>query len=181
MRRRQTYTVVELLVTCAGLAPWVRAGAQQQPSASIDSPIAGVSAFALPPQNFNPLTASDADLDQFGYPPRPSAEEGAEMMAHRERRAKTQMRIVPQFVQTGKFHRPVRAIKQIRTASGVIEANNENWSGYTIADPGNPFVKPGSRVEARYVVPTPASGCESKSDTYSSANWVGTDQFDISY
>jgi hypothetical protein len=76
------YIVLALLVTCAGLAPWVQAGAQQQPSASIDTPIARVSAFVHPPPNFNPLTASDADLDQFGFPPRPSAEEGTEMMAH---------------------------------------------------------------------------------------------------
>jgi hypothetical protein len=135
----------------------VRVGAQQ-PSASIGTPIAGVSAFVHPPPDFNPLTASDADLDQFGFPPRPSAEEGADMMAQWERRAKTQTRIVPELVQGGKFHGPVRTIKQIRTASGVIEANNENWSGYTITDPGNPFAKPGSRVEARYVVPAPASG-----------------------
>jgi hypothetical protein len=152
----------------------VRAGAQQ-PSASIDTPIAGVSAFVHPPPNFNPLTASDTDLDRFGFPPRPSAEEGADMMAHWERRAKSQTRIVPQLVQGEKFHGPVRAIKQIRTTSGVIEGNNENWSGYTITDLGNPFAKPGSRVEARYVVPAPASGCEAKSDTYSSANWVGID------
>jgi hypothetical protein len=175
LRKGQTYGVAALLVTCAGLAPWVGAGAQQQSSASIDTPIAGVSAFVGPPASFNPLTASDADLDRFGFLPRPSAEEGADMMAHWERRAKTQTRIVPQLVQTGKFHGPVRTIKQIGTASGAIEANNENWSGYTIIDRGNPFAKPGSRVEARYVVPTPASGCESKSDTYSSANWVGID------
>jgi Peptidase A4 family len=168
------YIVLALLVMCAGLTPWVHAGAQRQPSALIDTPIAGVSAFVLPP-NFDPLTASDADLDQFGFPPRPSVEEGAEMMAHWERRAKTQTRIVPQLVQTEKFHGPVRTIKQVRTASGVIEGDNENWSGYAITDPGNPFAKPGSRVEARYVVPAPASGCESKSDTYSSANWVGID------
>jgi hypothetical protein len=153
----------------------VRTGAQQQPSASVDTPIAGVSAFVSLPPNFDPLTASDADLDQFGFPPRPSAEEGADMMAQWERRAKTQTRIVPQLVQGEKFHGPMRAIKQTKTAPGVIEANNENWSGYTITDPGNPFAKPGSRVEARYVVPTPAYGCESKSDTYSSANWVGID------
>jgi hypothetical protein len=96
------------------------------------------------------------------------------MMAHWERRAKTQTRIVPQLVQGGKFHGPVRAIKQIRTTSGVIEANNENWSGYAITGPWQ-FAKFGSRVEARFVVPTPASGCEAKSDTYSSANWVGID------
>jgi hypothetical protein len=164
-----------LLVSLAALATWMSAAAQTRSPATIETSIAGVSPFARPPANFDPHTATDAELDDYGFPPRPSAEEGADMMAHWERRAKTQTRIVPQLVQTGKFHGPVRTIKQIGTASGAIEANNENWSGYTIIDRGNPFAKPRSRVEARYVVPTPASGCESKADTYSSANWVGID------
>jgi len=110
VRKSRTYSVLALVVTCAGLAPWVRTGAQQ-PSASIDTPIAGVSAFVHPPPDFDPLIASDADLDRFGFPPRPSAEEGADMVAQWERRAKTQTRIVPQLVQGGKFHGPVRSIK----------------------------------------------------------------------
>ena len=93
LRQGRMYGVVALLLTCAGLAPWVCADAQQ-PSASIDTQITGVSAFVHPPPNFSPLTASDAELDQFGFPPRPSAEEGADMMAHWERRAKTQTRII---------------------------------------------------------------------------------------
>ena len=175
LRRSRTYGVVALLATSVWLPSWERAGGQTPLSASVDTPIAGVSAFVQPPSNFNPLTASDAELDQIGFPPRPTPELGTDMMGQWERRAKSQTRIAPQLVQTEKFHAPVRAIKQIKTASGAIEANNENWSGYTITDPSNPFAKPGFRIESRFVVPTPASGCESRSDTYSSANWVGID------
>jgi hypothetical protein len=87
----------------------------------------------------------------------------------------SQTRIVPQLQQTNTFHAPARSLKQIKTAGGTVEANSENWSGYAIVDPNNPFAKPGSQIEAQYVVPKPASGCESGTEKYSSANWVGID------
>lgn len=175
MLRRQglMYPVLVLLVSLAALATWMSAAAQTRSSPTIETPISGVSAFARPPANFDPHTATDAELDHYGFPPRPSAEPG--MMAHWERRMVNQTQIVPQFLQTNKFHGPVRTIKPIRTISGVIEANSANWSGYVITDASNPFVKPRSQIEARFIVPKAASGCASKSDTYSSANWVGID------
>ena len=164
-----------LLLLTTGLAACTSATAQTRPAAKIDTKIAGVSAFMRPPASFNPLTATDAELDRYGFPPRPNRDLGAGDIAQWERRVMSQTRIVPQLQQTNTFHAPAKSIKQTKTTSGVIEANSENWSGYTIIDSSNPFVRPGSQVEAQFIVPKPASGCGSKADTYSSANWVGID------
>ena len=153
----------------------ILAQTQTEASAALETEIPGVAAFTRPPASFNPLTATDAELDRYGFPPRPSRDLGADVLARWERRVMSQTRIVPQLKQTNTFHAPVRSIKQIKASGGTIEANSENWSGYAIVDPSNPFAKPGSQVEAQYIVPKPVSGCESGSETYSSANWVGID------
>jgi hypothetical protein len=153
----------------------VLAQPQTAPSAAIETEIPGVAAFAVPPASFNPLSASDAELDRYGFPPRPNRDLGADVLAQWQRRVMSQTRIVPQLKQTNTFHATVRNLKQIKATGGTVEANSENWSGYAIVDASNPFAKPGSQVEARYVVPKPASGCASGSETYSSANWVGID------
>jgi hypothetical protein len=157
------------------LAALVSASAQVRSSSTIDTPVSGVSAFVSPPSSFDPLTATDAELDQHGFPPRPSAELGAAVMTNWQRRATRQTRLVPQLQPSNKFHGPAQIIKPIKTTSGVIEANSANWSGYVITDASNPFVRSRSQVEARFIVPKAAPGCASKSDTYNSANWVGID------
>ncbi len=141
-----------------------------------ESGIAGVSVFGRPPPDFNPLTASDAQLDEYGFPPRPNRDLGPEARARWEQRVMSQTRIVPELAQTNVFYGLVKGIKPGKTTPGRIEATSSNWSGYAITDPTNPFAKPGAQVEAQFVVPKPASGCtEGSTETYSSANWVGID------
>jgi hypothetical protein len=141
-----------------------------------ESGIAGVSVFGRPPPVFNPLTASNVELDEYGFPPRPDRNLGEEARKRWEQRVMSQTRIVPELAQTNVFHGPVKGIKPVKTGSGTIDATSSNWSGYAITDPTNPFVKPGSQVEAQFVVPKPASGCtDGSTETYSSANWVGID------
>jgi hypothetical protein len=43
-------------------------------SARVPTNIHGVSTFATPPGDFNPLSASDAELATYGFPPRPDSE-----------------------------------------------------------------------------------------------------------
>jgi hypothetical protein len=177
-RRASRLAIYALIVSPMVFSPAgsrVVAQAQTAPPAAVETHIPGVSAFTRPPANFNPLTATGAELDQYGFPPRPTREVGAQALALWERRVMSQTRIVPQLEQTNKFHAPSRSIKQLKTSGGTVEGTSENWSGYVIVDKTNPFAKPGTQVEARYVVPKPASGCRSGSEKYSSANWVGID------
>jgi hypothetical protein len=120
-----------------------------------ESGIAGVAVFGRPPPDFNPLTASNAQLDEYGFPPRPDRNLGPEAQKRWEQRVMSQTRIVPELAQTNVFHGPVKGIKPVKTGGGTIDATSANWSGYAITDPTNPFVKPGSQVEAQYVVPKP--------------------------
>src|SRR6478752_8881675 len=136
---------------------WCRSQTRTEASAALETEIPGVAAFTRPPASFNPLTATDAELDRYGFPSRPSRDLGADVLARWERRVMSQSRIVPQLKQTNTFHAPVRSIKQIKASGGTIEANSENWSGYAIVDSSNPFAKPGSQVEVRYIVPKPVS------------------------
>ena len=167
--RRAVVAVATLLVAQAACGPLAA-----QPRS--ESGIEGVSVFGRPPPNFNPLTATDAQLDEYGFPPRPNQNLGPEARARWEQRVMSQTRIVPELAQTNVFHGLIKGIKPGKTTTGRIEATSSNWSGYAITDPTNPFAKPGSQVEAQFVVPKPASGCpEGSTETYSSANWVGID------
>jgi hypothetical protein len=169
-------TAITLLVLMAGSINCRNAIAQAPvASAKVETKIAGISAFGRPPASFNPLTATDAELDRYGFPPRPNQDLGADVAARWERRVMSQTRIIPQLLQTNTFHAPAKSLKQLSARDNVIEANSENWSGYVIVDKANPFLKPGSQVEAQYVVPKPVSGCRAGTETYSSANWVGID------
>jgi hypothetical protein len=169
--------VVSPLILLTAVIVSAQASAQTSPGGpgKIATNIAGISAFAVPPANFNPLTATAAELEQYGFPPRPSRLLGADALARWQRRVRDQTRIVPELVETNTFHGPARTIKQARTKPSVIEGTSENWSGVAIVDKTNPFSKPTMQVEARFVVPKPVSGCKSGTERYSSANWVGID------
>jgi hypothetical protein len=54
-------TLLMAQATCGPLAAQPRS----------ESGIAGVSVFGRPPPAFNPLTASNIELDEYGFPPRP--------------------------------------------------------------------------------------------------------------
>jgi hypothetical protein len=166
--RKAFVAIATLLLVQAGCGP---AAAQPQS----ETGIAGVSAFGRPPPGFNPLTASDAELDQYGFPPRPNHNLGQEAQKQWEQRVMSQTRIVPELKQTNVFHGLAKGIKSVKIAGRAVEAVSSNWSGYAITDGTNPFGKPGSQVGAQFVVPKPASGCSDGTETYSSANWVGID------
>ena len=169
--------VASPLILLAAVIASAQAPAQTSPGGpgKIATNIAGISAFPVPPANFNPMSATEAELEQYGFPPRPNRLLGPDALARWQRRVRDQTRIVPELVQTGTFHGPARTIKQTRTKPSVIEGTSENWSGVVIVDKGNPFGNPTMQVEARFVVPKPVAGCKSGTERYSSANWVGID------
>ena len=100
-----TATVLMAQAACGPLAAQPRS----------ESGIAGVSVFGRPPPDFNPLTASDAQLDEYGFPPRPNRDLGPEARARWEQRVMSQTRIVPELAQTNVFHGLVKGIKPGKT------------------------------------------------------------------
>ena len=64
---------VVLSLACSTLANAQNEAARAiyESSASVPTNIAGIRTFSAPPANFNPLTASEEELANYGFPPRP--------------------------------------------------------------------------------------------------------------
>jgi len=149
---------------------------------SVPTNLPGVRAFAQPPAGFNPLTASAAELESWGYPPRPGPQEGPNALARwSEAVSPSLTRVIPQLAKTpGVYHRPAAGLKIGATNGKSTAATSENWSGYALT-PGN-GAQPFSYVEGRWTVPTvkQAPGTCSGGWDYSS-QWVGIGGFADGY
>ncbi|ACV58557.1 hypothetical protein [Alicyclobacillus acidocaldarius] len=83
--------------------------------------------FPVPPKGFNPLTATDAQLREYGFPPRPSDPQNLQQweqeMSHWKRT------LPPKVVMTNISH---RLIPYTGTAENISESvfQTSNWSGY---------------------------------------------------
>jgi hypothetical protein len=155
------------------LAPNVAA---QATAYSIPTNLPGVTAAAEPPEWFNPLTASDADLTVYGFPPRPDIQ--TQPQAHKswqKAMAAAKHSIVPELQFTNVFHGPARGIKQQNSTY-----SSNNWSGVVVESGATSFNNSSSfyYVLAEYVVPvaSQAYGVCTGSTDYSST-WVGIDGF----
>src|SRR5271166_2243962 len=168
-RSRDTAIAVMLGGASAALSFLVPADAQTTPTN-----FPGVSAFMQPPAGFNALTASPAELDSWGYPPRPSAEEGPEAKAQWLQAVSPSLeRVIPQLARKeGVYHRPLTGPKITGTNGNNVTKTSLNWSGYALT-PGS-GAQPFYYVEGRWTVPTvkQAPGTCSGGWDYSS-HWVG--------
>ena len=132
--------------------------------------------FDVPPSDFNPLVASDADLRAWGFPPRPdsSKQEGYDLWT----RMVTAKRVTPQLIFTNIYHGPARNVKAGVARTNTTAALSDNWSGYAITqEPGTFYSKNSTYVMAKWTIPSvsPPSGSSCSSATFDSAQWVGFD------
>lgn len=101
----------------------------------------GATTIDAPPAGFDPITASDEDLQYQGLPPRPN--QNAQPKAYAtwvKAMHASKTRIVPTLEQTTIFHgpaKPARAANPTAVESGastpsgkVSNATSSNWSGY---------------------------------------------------
>jgi hypothetical protein len=100
-----------LTVTLALAVPFVglsQAARQLQPNETATN-LPGATTIAAPPAGFDPLSASDEDLQYYGFPPRPNQNTNAEAYAVWERAIKaSQTRVTPILEQTNIFHGPAK-------------------------------------------------------------------------
>ena len=168
------------LVSAALLLAVPLAGtAQQQQLKPNELPtnIAGVTTIAAPPQGFNPLNASDQDLEYYGFPPRPNEVEAPKAFA-RWQKAMTasKLRVSPKLEMTNNFAGPAKMKAGAAPSSGSA-STSYNWSGYVNT---NGVTKYGSSsfyyIIADYVVPvaTQAYGACTGGWDYS-VTWAGID------
>lgn len=168
--------LARVVVGALGLLMFSPLAHAQAPSPfAVETNIHGVYAYTQPPAGFNPLTASAAELELYGYPPRPAATESAKAFARWAMIVNPALkRVVPQLLQTNIYHRP---------ASNVLIQNSKkststNWSGYALLHKKPAF----SSVAGAWIVPSvqQAFGTCSGGTDYSS-QWVGIDGFENTY
>jgi hypothetical protein len=104
--------------------------------------VPGVMAYRSLPNNFHFDTASPADLVRYGLPLRPDKERYPESYAQWLALAKAaQHRATPQLQQTDIYHRSAIIYHgPARIISHGPPATSDNWSGFAIFDPNNPFM-----------------------------------------
>jgi len=164
--------VMLLLATAIGGWCGIARAQTATTSAGLETEIPGVSAFTRPPANFNPMTATDAELDRYGFPPRPSRELGADLLARWERRVMSQTRIVPQLRQTNTFHTPARSIKQIKATGGTVEAKTTRKSVSLAMTPPHGTELVGNSIEWILERPTINNAALSKLTNYLLNPWT---------
>jgi hypothetical protein len=137
---------------------------------------------ALPPAGFNPLTATDALLDHYGFPPRPNPRTSPRDYAVWQAAVGGNVRrIVPRQQVTTIRNAPATIVAKTQTlrpaaAQTTFAATSTNWSGYAIQDGLNPFKAANSTIYGVFMVPTvrQAAGACTGGWDYSSM-WVGFD------
>jgi hypothetical protein len=118
------------LVLALVLAAPLAGNAQSHHPHVVPTNLAGVSAFAAPPEGFDLTTASDEELADWGFPPRPDQTSSPSDYAHWVRvTAALKTRIVPQLEQTTIYHGPIRLAPQAETIDEST-LNSYQWSGY---------------------------------------------------
>lgn len=168
-------TIAVLLVLAAPLS----SKAQSQNPNEIPTNLPGATTIAAPPAGFDVLTASDDQLADYGFPPRPDqASSPDDYASWAKAMLASKTRIIPNLVQTNIFHGPAR-LKAESESSEENAVESYNWSGYAALSGAKSY---GSSsfyyVEADYVVPVArqAFGACTGSWDYGSS-WVGIDGY----
>jgi hypothetical protein len=151
--------------------------AQRRNANEVPTNLPGFTTFAAPPQGFTALTASDEQLANFGFPPRPDPAASPKQYASWSKAMlASRKRIVPSLRQTSIFHGPAR-LRQGTESGDLTALQSYNWSGYVDTNGATRFASSSfSAIAAEVVVPiaVEAFGVCSASADYASS-WVGID------
>jgi len=149
------------------------AGAAQAQSTPDQIPIhlpSGLEAivYASVPEGFEPTTATDEQLEEYGFPRRPDAS-NAEMLALWTRVVHTKRVTTDLVEQPGRYHRPVQD-KTTQLTKGNVTGTSGNWSAVELKKTNADF----TTVVGYFAVPSVASQTAGTANAYSSI-WVGLD------
>jgi hypothetical protein len=166
------------LVSALLLAVPLAGTAQQLKPNELPTNIPGATTIAAPVQWFNPLNATDQELEYYGYPPRPDQFEQPKAFATWQKAmTASKKRVAPVLEVTRNFAGPVKAKAGFAAPSSGTAASSYNWSGYVNT---NGVTSYGSSsfyyIFGDYVVPVARqaySKCDGGWDW--SVTWVGID------
>jgi hypothetical protein len=136
-----------------------------------------VVAYGQPPAGFDPVSASDADLDRYGFPPRPDPQNAPGAFTQWQRLVSVPLAPSPQLTQTTIQNGPPQHFTTGQVLSnGNVASTSNNWSGYAVVGPSGTFTSNGSFVFQEWVVPVAqtAFGVCNGVPVYSS-QWDGFD------
>jgi hypothetical protein len=135
--------------------------------------------YPQPPADLNPLSASDAELDQYGFPPRPDAQSAPDEYAHWKKLVSVPRVANPELQQTTIYNGPAQGVLAGETLhDGAVSTTSANWSGYVVTGKKGTFKKNGSYIFFGWIVPIAQQAfgvCNGQTD-YSS-QWIGFDGF----
>jgi hypothetical protein len=172
----------KLMVAAATCLPFLNVIALGQTQADallaanrIATNLAGATTSIAPPEGFDPLHASDSDLANYGFPPRPDINVDQKAYASWSKAMiASKTRIVPHLEMTDVYHGPKRAGTQLTDSTGT----SSNWSGVVKFSGATSYNTSTSfySIVADYLVPVAeqAFGVCTGGWDYSSS-WVGID------
>jgi hypothetical protein len=125
------FSVVSALLLAAPLAGTAQIQQQLKPN-ELATNVAGVTTIAAPPKGFNPLTASDQDLEYYGFPPRPDQIAAPKAFATWQKAmSASRSRVRPILDVTKNMASPATMQAAAAPPSGNAgPATSPNWAGY---------------------------------------------------
>ena len=147
--------------------------------ASDQTNVQGVVSYPQPPADLDPLSASDAELEQYGFPPRPDAQSAPEAYTHWQKLVSVPRIASPKLQQTTIYNSPAQHVLIGETLDNLsVSTTSDNWSGYAVTGAKGTFTKNDSFIFLEWVVPIAQQAfgvCNGVWD-YSS-QWDGFDGF----
>jgi hypothetical protein len=177
---QRMFSLVSALLLAAPLAGTAQQQLQQLKPNELATNVAGVTTIAAPPKGFNPLTASDQDLEYYGFPPKPNEIAAPKAFASWQKAmTASKIRVKPVLEVTKNFAGPAKlkaGMSAAAPATGTA-ASSYNWSGYVNT---NGVTKYGSSsfyyIIGDYVVPVARQAYSKCDGTWDySVTWVGID------
>jgi hypothetical protein len=173
-----------LAVAAASCLPLVHVNAFGQTEAGsqraanrIATNLAAVTTSIAPPRGFDALQASDRDLANYGFPPRPDVNAHPKAYARWSKAlTASKTRIVPRLEMTNVYHGPMRAGTQLTENTGT----SSNWSGAVVFSGATSYNTSTTfyYVYADYVVPVAGQAFGACTGGWDySASWVGIDGY----
>ena len=157
-----TFVVGAALALLAGSAPAFaaepasKAGVMLVPTNEPD-----VFAFSKPAPDFDPVSASDRELELAGFPPRPDPVKAPEAHKHWKRMVTAhQLRVEkPELEQSTVENRPASNVKDFAAeppavSNGSVNTNKSNWSGFALSAPYGTFSYNNASTFSEFIVPT---------------------------
>jgi hypothetical protein len=144
------------LIAFGGSSAWAAANTTP-PVGSVardQSAVASVVLSPIPPADMDPLSASDEELAEYGYPPRPNAEDAPEEYAHWQKLVSVKRVANPKLSQTTIFSGlPQQVVTGEATENGSVATTTTNWSAYAVTAADGTFSNNDSSIFSEWIVP----------------------------